>query len=340
MKSQAKFNIDSRKDGFIRFIWYVTIAVLILFSIALLILFTQEEMVSKRARDFLAKKTSQRAKERKPDLALELINLLTAGNNSKTQTSSRFENDASNSLIDRFSTIKDKVKSEVKEFTDSEIGSNLLSEVNKHRDQVADFMDNHIDQLINKLVALYQAKTADTEICQKLPQLVSETFKLDKSENGISIQISSSISQNINNDSRPLQIWQKHIRKDYNGVNTKLIAELRLFSFINFGVFALLFILIYFLHDKAAYFILPATLLLLSTVISLAIYIFVQDWFNTIMYGNYWGMTYLAWISGVFLLFIDVIFFKAFFTIIILEIIVEILSIFAQILSAIFGAIG
>jgi hypothetical protein len=52
----------------------------------------------------------------------------------------------------------------------------------------------------------------------------------------------------------------------------------------------------------------PGILLLTATIISSGIYMFGQDWFYTILYNDYMGFGYLAYLSIIFAFLMDVTF--------------------------------
>jgi len=54
--------------------------------------------------------------------------------------------------------------------------------------------------------------------------------------------------------------------------------------------------------------VLPAGLLFIATVASIAIYIFGQNWFYTLVFRNYMGWGYLTYVGVIFGFLLDIVF--------------------------------
>ena len=54
--------------------------------------------------------------------------------------------------------------------------------------------------------------------------------------------------------------------------------------------------------------VLPAGLLFIATVASIAIYIFGQNWFYTLVFSNYMGWGYLTYVGVIFGFLLDIVF--------------------------------
>jgi hypothetical protein len=97
----------------------------------------------------------------------------------------------------------------------------------------------------------------------------------------------------------------------YMEIIEKLIMDIRVFLGINSFVFIFLF-LVSFLKSKATqHLFLPGALMLLSTAICSYFYVFEQDWLYTILYNDYTGFGYLAYLFVVFSILCDIVFNKA-----------------------------
>jgi len=97
----------------------------------------------------------------------------------------------------------------------------------------------------------------------------------------------------------------------YMEIVEKLTLDIRIFLGVNSIIFLLL-LLASFLKPKATqHLFLPATLMLVSTIICSYFYIFEQNWFNTIIYNSYTGFGYLAYLTIVFAILCDIVFNKA-----------------------------
>ncbi|WP_444926980.1 hypothetical protein ACJJI4_02835 [Microbulbifer sp. TRSA002] len=96
------------------------------------------------------------------------------------------------------------------------------------------------------------------------------------------------------------------IKGKYLEIVGNLKLDLRIFLGSNFLMFLIL-LAVSFVKPKAiAHLFLPAVLLFVATIISSAIYTYGQDWFYTILYNDYMGFGYLAYISVIFGLLVDI----------------------------------
>jgi len=59
------------------------------------------------------------------------------------------------------------------------------------------------------------------------------------------------------------------------------------------------------------YLFLPGVFMLISTIICSYFYIFEQNWFYTLLYNDFTGFGYLAYLLGIFVLLCDIAFNKA-----------------------------
>jgi len=101
------------------------------------------------------------------------------------------------------------------------------------------------------------------------------------------------------------------IKGKYMEIVGNLRADLRIFLGSNAAMFLIL-LLISTLKPKAvAHLFLPGIFLLISTIAASAIYIFGQDWFYTILYNEYMGFGYIAYILVIFGFLMDIAFNKA-----------------------------
>ncbi len=99
----------------------------------------------------------------------------------------------------------------------------------------------------------------------------------------------------------------------FDSIFDKLRHELALISTINAVIFLLLFLIA--LGAKAQRLaVLPAAMLTIATVISLAIYAFGTNWWWAILTDGYWGWSYLTLDGVIFLLFVDIIVLRGFIT--------------------------
>jgi hypothetical protein len=98
-----------------------------------------------------------------------------------------------------------------------------------------------------------------------------------------------------------------YIQSSYMDVVTELKRDIRIFTASNAACFLLL-ILISFLKPRAVrHLFVPGMLLTAATIFCSYLYVFGQNWLLTIIYGDYLGLAYLAYLGVVFLFFSDIV---------------------------------
>lgn len=101
------------------------------------------------------------------------------------------------------------------------------------------------------------------------------------------------------------------IKGKYIEIVSKLKFDLRIFLGTNFVMFLILLAVSFAKPKAIAHLFLPGILLILATTIATAMYIFGQDWFYTILYNDYMGFGYLAYLSIIFGVLLDIVLNKA-----------------------------
>ena len=96
------------------------------------------------------------------------------------------------------------------------------------------------------------------------------------------------------------------IKGKYVEIVGNLKFDLRIFLGSNFMMFLILLIVSFTKPKAITHLFVPGLLLALATIISSAIYIFGQDWFYTILYNDYMGFGYLAYLALIFGFLMDV----------------------------------
>jgi len=96
------------------------------------------------------------------------------------------------------------------------------------------------------------------------------------------------------------------IKGKYEATVSGLIRDIRIFSAVNVGAFVLIFCLAWLRPGARFHLILPAGLVLISTVLTICLYVVGQNWFYTLMLGNFWGFAYLAYMAIIFALTLDI----------------------------------
>ena len=157
--------------------------------------------------------------------------------------------------------------------------------------------------------AIAEIRDLDCECREKYSNMIKEGFEFEHA----GLQIAN-------------EKLQDFTKTKYMEVAEDLKRDVRIFTGSNMLVFLLL-VLVSFLKPQAiGHLFLPATLLAASTVICSYFYIFNQDWLLTIIYSNYWGFAYLAYVGVVFIFLCDIVFNKGRVT--------------TEILNAILNALG
>jgi hypothetical protein len=112
----------------------------------------------------------------------------------------------------------------------------------------------------------------------------------------------------------------------YMEIVEKLTLDVRVFLGTNAVIFIFLLIVSFFKPKAIRHLFLPGILMIVSTVICSYFYIFEQNWFYTIIYNEYTGFGFLAYLTFVFAILSDIAFNKARIT--------------TEILNGIFNAVG
>lgn len=98
------------------------------------------------------------------------------------------------------------------------------------------------------------------------------------------------------------------IRTQYMEVAEKLTREFRIFTATNALVFALLGMAAWLRRGAGVHLVAPAVVLVAAAGITAFLYLFKQDWMHTILFSDYVGFTYLAYLSIVFAFLCDILF--------------------------------
>ncbi len=96
------------------------------------------------------------------------------------------------------------------------------------------------------------------------------------------------------------------IKGKYDATISGLVRDLRIFSGVNIFAFLLILILAWVRPNARLHLLLPAGLLLISTVLTICLYVFGQNWFYTLMLGSFWGFSYLVYMGIVLALTVDI----------------------------------
>lgn len=97
----------------------------------------------------------------------------------------------------------------------------------------------------------------------------------------------------------------------YMQIVTQLTLDVRIFLGSNLAVFLLLFLASMLKPAALKHLFLPAGLMLVSTLICSYFYLFEQNWFYTIIYNDYTGYGFVAYLTLVFAILSDIVLNKA-----------------------------
>jgi hypothetical protein len=97
----------------------------------------------------------------------------------------------------------------------------------------------------------------------------------------------------------------------YSAVTTNLIREFRIVTGSNASAFAILALVAYFRRSASLQLLVPTIILLGAVAITGGLYLFNQNWLHTIIYNQYVGFGYIAYLVAVAALLADVLINKA-----------------------------
>jgi hypothetical protein len=101
------------------------------------------------------------------------------------------------------------------------------------------------------------------------------------------------------------------VESAYASTAASLLREFRIFTGANAVAFALLGLVTYFRRRAALQILLPAIVLVGAVALTGGIYLLRQDWLHTIVFGDYVGWAYAAWLASVALGLADIVFNRA-----------------------------
>ena len=104
---------------------------------------------------------------------------------------------------------------------------------------------------------------------------------------------------------------QRLIEGQYGAIVADLLRDLRIFAVTNLFAFAALLALSVLQPLRIRQLFVPAILLSGAVIAASLMYLFGQNWFFTILYADYFGWSYAAWLLVIFGLFCDIALFRA-----------------------------
>ncbi|MEM7226750.1 MAG: hypothetical protein AAF495_27510 [Pseudomonadota bacterium] len=191
--------------------------------------------------------------------------------------------------------------------------------------------------LQEKLAAQSAATRAALEarFAEKIAAMIAKLCKLDCEASN---RLAQAIQEGFKAQLAKLQTVTLKVKDlaqaKYDKTLDKLLRELTIFTGSTAAVFAVLLAASYLRRDYGGALALPAWLLFASTAIACGVYLFGQNWFYTILFDDYVGYGYPAYLGLIFLFLLDVVFNSAQITLFLVELIASILGAIARALSA------
>lgn len=190
--------------------------------------------------------------------------------------------------------VKYQIEKEVREkqqlINESSFANKALSIAERlgvESEQIQEDLDNEIPEKIASVIASMCGY--DCERKKELAQSIASGY-LDRIK---SIEIAQDTLGNL-------------IKGKYIEIVGNLKLDLRIFLGSNLLMFLILLVVSLAKPKAIAHLFVPGVLLLTATILASAIYIFGQDWFYTILYNDYMGFGYLAYIAVIFGVLVDI----------------------------------
>lgn len=195
--------------------------------------------------------------------------------------------------------IKQRIEQETREKIDSLTLKARDSKLGKLVTKVLENQQERVEQLKTLLKTRAQDKIAevvarmqnlDCECRRKVAEMISKGLKVE-------LSLATAAVAKI----------EDFLQGKYLEVTRKLTTDVRIFLGCNLAAFLLLGLASLCQPKAVAQLFVPALLVVLTVVICSYFYLFQQNWFLTILYSDYVGFGYLAWLGAVFALCCDII---------------------------------
>lgn len=190
--------------------------------------------------------------------------------------------------------VKYQIEKEMREkqqfISESSVANKALSIAERlgvESEQIQESLDNNLPEKIASVIASMCGY--DCERKKALAQSITSGY-LDRIK-------SIRVTQDTLNDL---------IKGKYIEIVSNLKFDLRIFLGSNSLIFSILLIVSLAKPKAIAHLFVPGVLLLIATILASAIYIFGQDWFYTILYNDYMGFGYLAYLAVIFGVLVDI----------------------------------
>lgn len=190
-----------------------------------------------------------------------------------------------------------------------------------------------LGKIAKKMIAANQDEIArikqqlDTRLHDKIAAVIAEMGDLScECRNKYAAFIKKGFKEHLATLKAANEKLKAFMKMKYMEIVSRLLLDLRIFTGSNLAVFMLLLLISFFKPQVVAHLFLPGILLFLSTLICSYFYLFNQNWFFTIVYSDYVGFGYSAYVAALFCIFCDIVFNSARIT--------------TEIINGIFSSIG
>ncbi len=180
----------------------------------------------------------------------------------------------------------------IKESSVTEAALNIAGKLGLEREQIQSDLDKDLPEKIASVIA-----SMCHYDCGK-KEILAQSITSGYLERIKSINVAESTLSDV-------------IKGKYLEIVGNLKLDLRIFLGSNLAMFVVLLAVSFTKPKAVQHLFLPGLLLVVATVLSSSIYIFGQDWFYTILYDDYMGFGYLAYILFIFGFLLDITFNKA-----------------------------
>ena len=200
------------------------------------------------------------------------------------------------------------------------------------------FIQSQIERQINSELGIHPQEARETRVgrmAETLAQRNREEISVlrQRLATGLSAQIAAAVArmQDVNCECREfmrrgldaaiqsrlsnLQRAEPQLRRiiegKYSEIVTDLLRDLRIFLGTNLLALVLLLVLSIAKPGHVRQLFVPGVLLGVAAATGSVIYLFGQNWFFTLLYGDFVGWAYVAWLLLIFGFFCDIVLFKA-----------------------------
>jgi hypothetical protein len=195
--------------------------------------------------------------------------------------------------------IEQKLKNRINLKSDSKVAAFAKNLLEKNQQQIKDIKERFLPILRARIASIVaNMQTADCECRKRMLQGLA-----------VASTLASTLDISFLEKSEPQ--LQKLIEGQYGEIVANLLRDLRIFAGSNLVAFSALLLLSFVKSGYIRQLFLPGLLLALACIITSAIYLFGQNWFFTLLYNDFVGTAYIAWLALAYGFLCDIALFKA-----------------------------